>query len=293
MSAPRRLMDEGGTDLEMALLRSAKYDAPPDGALERAMVAVGVSGGIAGAGASAAAASGGMLKPVSGVTQWIIELLAWVAIGLIGGALFTGAPTSSGHSNAAEPATTINEVSSSSASVEEGAGASATLATNEASAETGGFESADAPNKPRQSARAQAPQQRHSSPKSTRPTLAEEVALLDSVRRSLATGDTTAALAALERHHRDFTGGSLGAEAAVLAIDAKAARGDRAGAARAAADFLAAYPRSPHASHIRAILSSSAEGVSQRADTTAPGAPSPTAAGDDAMRREAGAGAGD
>ena len=88
----------------------------------------------------------------------------------------------------------------------------------------------------------------------TKPSLAEEVALLDSARRALRGGDAEGALGILEKHARGFSGGALIADAAVLRIEALAARGDAAGAVSNARAFLSAFPRDPHATHVQDLL---------------------------------------
>jgi outer membrane protein assembly factor BamD (BamD/ComL family) len=87
-----------------------------------------------------------------------------------------------------------------------------------------------------------------------RPTLAEEVAVLDSARKALTAGNTTIALDALAGHEQRFAAGALAAEASVLRIEALAARGDHAGAAARARAFLSTYPNDPHADHVRSLL---------------------------------------
>jgi hypothetical protein len=295
MSAPRRLIEEGGTALEMALLRSAKDDGPPDGALERAMLAVGVSGGVAGT--TAAVASGAAIRAPGSVARWLFEIFAWVTVGIVGGALFAG--------EIGAPSGSVGEPAAAAIAAENGAPAppgesgAGVVAHNNADMNADGTSEraddaapASAPERtsltapsalaPSPPSRARHQQQQQSTARdaskasnASRPTLAEEVALLDSARRSLINGNAAGALTALDKHGRDFASGSLGAEAAVLKIDAMVARGDRAGAAAAARAFLAAYPQSPHAGHVRDVL---------RAESEAAAAAKPEA---DALKREA------
>lgn len=279
MSAPRRLIEEGGTALELALLRSAKDDGPPDGALERAMAAVGVTGGIAGA--TAAAASGAAIRPTSSVARWLFEIFAWVTVGIVGGALFageTGAPSGQVSEPSAAVAAAIASENGAPAPPEE-SGAGVVAHNNDDIGADRASEPADEPATAPSPSQGRQHLQHNQSPsraasKAPRPTLAEEVALLDSARRSLIDGNAAGALTALEKHGRDFGAGSLGAEAAVLKIDAMVARGDHAGAAAAARAFLAAYPQSPHAGHVRDVLRAGSETA----------ATSPEA---DALKREA------
>ncbi|WP_437278619.1 sigma factor [Sorangium sp. So ce375] len=81
------------------------------------------------------------------------------------------------------------------------------------------------------------------------PTLASELALLDTARRALRRGEA-AALALLARHAREFPSAQLSDEAAAIRVEALASMGDRAGAHAAARRFLEAHPGSPHADRV-------------------------------------------
>ncbi|WP_437561551.1 hypothetical protein [Sorangium sp. So ce542] len=93
-------------------------------------------------------------------------------------------------------------------------------------------------------------------------TLASELALLDTARRALRSGDPAAALALLDRHARDFADAQLADEAAAIRVEALASQGDRAGARAAARRFLEAHPGSPHADRVE-----SAAGIGAREET--------------------------
>jgi len=74
--------------------------------------------------------------------------------------------------------------------------------------------------------------------------LGRERALLDQARAALVSGDSAAALAALDRHRRGFPDGRLAEERDVLRLKALLAAG-RAAEARAAAErFLHKHPAS-------------------------------------------------
>ncbi|WP_437727093.1 hypothetical protein [Sorangium sp. So ce861] len=93
-------------------------------------------------------------------------------------------------------------------------------------------------------------------------TLASELALLDTARRALRSGDPAAALALLDRHAREFADAQLADEAAAIRVEALASKGDRAGAQAAARRFLEAHPGSPHADRVE-----SAAGIGAREET--------------------------
>ncbi|HTN89494.1 MAG TPA: hypothetical protein VL242_37715, partial [Sorangium sp.] len=85
-------------------------------------------------------------------------------------------------------------------------------------------------------------------------TLASELALLDTARRALRSGDPAAALALLDRHAREFADAQLADEAAAIRVEALASKGDRAGAHAAARRFLEAHPGSPHADRVESAV---------------------------------------
>jgi hypothetical protein len=81
--------------------------------------------------------------------------------------------------------------------------------------------------------------------------LAAEVARLDAARTSNAVGDYDRTIELVERYHRDFPDGALAPDADVVALEAVAAKRDRAETARRAALFLSRYPGDPHAARVK------------------------------------------
>lgn len=255
MIAPRRLLDEGGTAVEMALLRSAKGDGPPAGALERAMANLAASGA-----ARSTGAPGSGITPGANLARWVVELFKWMAIGVMGGALFHGEVGAGGAPRAADPSTITRADVSEAPRGDTSAEVDARTTDDKAAAEEGSGQS-EAPaaekarpaGNDRQKQAARGP----SAPAAARaPSLAEEIALLDSARRALTKGDTRAALAALDTHAQTFPSGSLRPEAAVLRVDVMVKRGERAAAAEAAKAILEARPTGPYAGHLRSIAGS-------------------------------------
>lgn len=259
MSAPRRLIEEGGNSLELALLRSAKDDDPPPSALPRAMIAVGVGG----AALSGGAAAGVFATPAGGLVKWAINLVVMVACGLGAGAIFMGEPgkpTDSRPIPGQIPAA-LAQIDASEAARAEALPDPANQASMESLPQYGGGEAAGSQGavqklsphalRSRASANIKNKDRKNSVPK---PSLAEEVALLDGARRALMGGDTEGALRALEKHARDFSDGALTADAAVIRIEALAARGDASGAISNARAFLSAFPGDPHVTHVQNLL---------------------------------------
>ncbi len=81
----------------------------------------------------------------------------------------------------------------------------------------------------------------------------QQVTLVDRARSLLASGDTGGALRAVDSYEHRFPHGVLAEEAALLRIQAVAARGDQATAAALAQRFRSAYPRSVHTEQVRLI----------------------------------------
>jgi predicted Zn-dependent protease len=82
-----------------------------------------------------------------------------------------------------------------------------------------------------------------------------DLAAIDRAHAALAAGDTTAALAELDAFDARAPGSALAEEAAALRYDVLVARGDRAGAERAARAFVVRWPASPYAPRLRRGLS--------------------------------------
>lgn len=75
--------------------------------------------------------------------------------------------------------------------------------------------------------------------------LGEQLARLKSARAMLRAGDAAGALRVLDAYRDGAHGGELGAEAALLRIEALAASGERESAASAARRFMTEHPTSP------------------------------------------------
>ncbi len=97
-------------------------------------------------------------------------------------------------------------------------------------------------------------------------TQQEELAVLDRARELLATGDAASALAALERYERTPSARSLGAEAALLRIQALAANGRTTEASALAQRFVTRYPNSPLVDRARSFA-----GRAEAPDASTPG----------------------
>jgi hypothetical protein len=84
--------------------------------------------------------------------------------------------------------------------------------------------------------------------------LREESAALLAVRKTLLAGDAVEALRMLDRARTAFPNGSLAEEREALAVRALVASGQNELARKRGEAFLRVFPRSPHASEVRAVL---------------------------------------
>jgi len=84
--------------------------------------------------------------------------------------------------------------------------------------------------------------------------LREESATVLSVRKTLLAGDAVEALRMLDRARTAFPNGSLAEEREALAVRALVASGQNELARKRGEVFLRVFPRSPHASEVRAVL---------------------------------------
>lgn len=81
-----------------------------------------------------------------------------------------------------------------------------------------------------------------------------EIAAMDRARQYLQRANASAALTELDDYRARWPHGVFALEAVVLRVQALLARGDRAGAERAARPVLTAQPQSRHAARLRALL---------------------------------------
>jgi TolA-binding protein len=84
--------------------------------------------------------------------------------------------------------------------------------------------------------------------------LAEELSSLDAARAALRRKQPRLALRALDDYSRAFPNGALEPEAIVLSIEVRLSLGDRAEATALGKRFLEAFPESPLARRVRAVL---------------------------------------
>jgi hypothetical protein len=97
-----------------------------------------------------------------------------------------------------------------------------------------------------------------STPPAEPSSLAAEVAALDAARRSLDTGAPDETLTILARYLQEFPKGKLVPEAEVMAIEVRAAKGDRARVVREATRFLQRHPTAPQRTRVEQLRTEAA-----------------------------------
>ena len=93
------------------------------------------------------------------------------------------------------------------------------------------------------------------------PTLTAELAAVEQARRAFLAHDYSQSLKLLDDYARRFPKRQLASEATLLRIEALAARGDRATAARVGRDFLQNHPNGPYAQRVRSVIGESSLGA--------------------------------
>lgn len=229
----------GDDEAAKRLMLSMRDEKPPEGAMNRALLALGVTTAAV-VSTGSALGTGATLSGKS--VTWLA--LKWVGAGaVLGLAVGTGATLLAPAPPPTKPASVTT-----SAEVHE---TSAPIVTATFSPKATSTAGADEP-EPRPSSRAAAPSAKEEAPSVEAPdTLPREVELLDEARGALSRGSANEALSTLDRYTREFPRGRLSTEALVLRIDALARAGRTSEAKSLAERFLATSPNSPHAARIR------------------------------------------
>jgi hypothetical protein len=259
MEGPVRFRDSDDHDAKQLML-AMREERPPDGALERAVLALGAAGVIAStasvAGAASAASSPTFFKSLT----WLG--IKWLSVGFGVGALVgTGAmllplpsqstPKLSDKTELAAPnvQTAVRpdppRASDTPASLDSDSNDSAKRATQRVPAAAKADDPPAVPALPSSAGFAL--------PAAAPDSLAREIELLDQARRALSRGSPSDALSTLDRFTREFPRGRLSAEAFVVRLDALVRAGRRAEARALAERHLSANPSSPHAARIRTL----------------------------------------
>lgn len=222
MKDPKRLLHSPASELERRVLRAGAAEQPPTAALRRLTDRLGIDPAARPSITPRLAAA--KLMPFALVGLGVMAGLGWRATR----SATPEPPASAVHAQHPETTPPAPEAPAPHARMK--GKASRTLNTVSPTA----VETTPAPGDPR--------------------ALAQEIARIDAVRALLSDDRADAALGALQRYARDFPGGALRQEAAVLRIEASERAGHGRRARALAARFLAENPASPHAARVRDLL---------------------------------------
>lgn len=256
--------DEG----ELDLINAGKAEGPPDSSLGSLYSALGldpVQGlpseeGLSSEGGQPGAASEAPLAPSSGIFARPAVLAGTGAV-VVALALMPTWPKLFGN----EPAASLSENTATSVAPEKGQGFAEKVADLQpaerapvekaTTADKDPKSLASPAHKSKKAPLAQTGEKKTTQPeKSKGPSLADEIALLKKARGLMASGDWSAAQAALTQHRKQFVPARLSAEARVIRVEILLKTGKRAEASRAAAPLM--KKNSPYRARMETLLSS-------------------------------------
>jgi hypothetical protein len=252
MTDIERLLDDSPSPRTRALLHAGCSDMPPAHFSKQLLASIGAAAAVGAATGGAAAASakmGGIISGAasSGVAAPSLALIAakWVAVGVFGGGILA-AGAEAAFVPQAVPSLAPRGTKS---SPEKAVAPDANIVPQRAVAPVEPVVSSLPP------ASATAPQSvapAVASETTRSGKLGDEVAIIDRVRRALASGNTSLALSELDRFARSSTTGVFDREARVLRIQALRDAGDVVGARKLADQYLLDFPDDAHAVRLRA-----------------------------------------
>lgn len=262
MKGSRRMLDDGAHSEVHDLLLAGMEDPPPEGGPARVLEALGIASAVGVAGA-AAAASGG--KSVLGVsTSTLVKLLGAgiVTGGAVMGTIAASQPgPEAPPSNASQVAVTAPPTQRPTLAVAEPPQAKNEQPRADVTSPPGLTSTrpsvASSPPFVPSSREPVQPSPAQAASTNTEPApdlLRAEVALLDDVRKKMASGDSVAALSLLDRFRRDFPSGRLTPEAEILRIEALMAANRRREALALAHRRLESQPQGRNADRIRSLV---------------------------------------
>jgi hypothetical protein len=237
MIDPTRLIDEaGGDELEGSLLRLARNEGPSSDGRRKILAAVAAASAASLATQTAQAAS----TAGKGMTIAKWGALAAVAIAIPAAIIGLGAGD-----EAARPQVVPSALKAPATEVQ----ANPLPAPAPAPEAPAPVALEDLPVLPSAAAASSVP----ASAKSAQGSLADEVAQLQKAKLALKSGSPAQALSELGTYAQRFPRPMLGAEAAVLRIEALSQSGDTSRAKSMAEAFLAKNPNSPYAARLRSL----------------------------------------
>jgi hypothetical protein len=239
MSDPQRLLSDTSLDpTGRLLLESWQQDGPPADGRARTLAALGiVSGATIGAAASLGSIAPKAVASLS-LVKWI-GLAALIGIVTLGGSIYLKHSAS----DIKVPASVSNQSPTTKDPIS---------TVPEAAASSVAFESADPT-----PARATPSTRRIAKPNEsihTSDRLSGQIALIDSARRALSSGDVERAETLAVDYETKFPQGTFGEEAEAIRITALSENGDAPKARALGAAFLRAHPSSAYAARIRLLV---------------------------------------
>jgi len=227
----RLVVDSKASRLELEILASWRRERPDPAGKERMLAALGI--GLAAPIATTAAA--GSLAPKAIATVGWMVWGKWMAIGVVGLALASGVARSL---STPTPAAVANVPLTTTVAAPAVRPAPETPIVDKASTATPAVVRALTPGSSGSSV-----------------SLTDQVAAIDHARTTLESGDESNAIAQVDAYEARYADGAFRQEAELLRIDALDKRGEREKATAAGRRFLKAYPKSPHAARVRALIS--------------------------------------
>lgn len=265
MSDPVRLVEEGDA-LEMRVLEAGRGERAPTALRGRVLAAGIVGAGVAtgsGAGAGLKGAGAGLGAGVKGVGA--LAAAKWAGIALMAAVATAGVASVVAPSRVERVPVKVSVIaaptSANRATPPPAPNPSPAPAPEPASSvpSTSPIPPRPIPNLPLSPPPLPSPPSLSASA-SPSPTsdLAKELALLDTARVALDSGDTTLAIHQLDRHDLDYLHGQLAPDALALRIEVYARRGDDSKVRELSRAFLGQYPDHPQAPRVRRLSSSGA-----------------------------------
>jgi hypothetical protein len=255
MNDPKRWLDDDGaaSSEERALLEAGRDDRIPAALRERVWLGV-----AAGASAAAVPSAAAAALPKGALSKGVLSLLAGsFGKGLLGVALVSGAGLGvfglRASTKIASNSTTVASQPSRTTSIAPLAPPATEPKLDDEDRPPQEVPSpAIVPPRPAPSRATTAKEASGSRPADSR--LREESAAVLAVRNALVSGDAALALRLLDRARVDFPNGALAEDREALTVRALATGGQKEAARSRGESFLRAFPKSPYAAEVRAIL---------------------------------------
>ena len=253
MTDPPRLLEHEADELERDMLLSGLRDGPSSSRRRAIAAGLGVGMGsvlsIASAARASVASAGKAGAPQS--VGWLSHLVRapWMIGGVVGAAAITAGVSFWPASQSSPPAASAASSALTAPLAQPAVPQAKPSRLDEPPPNVPGPAIAQPPSVTESRARALA----ESAPAAA-PSLADELAMLETARRALVRGESRRTLILLDEHARSFRRPRLLTEASVLRIEALVASGDRPRASRLGMDFLAKHANGPYERRVRSLI---------------------------------------